>query len=197
MRYDFNINIPQSCVGFSEESAKLAKVSVSTPARMSKSSEVVKGWFRYIDPRLAKTTVRQYRAIFSEFRKFMPDKIEQLCREHIETYLESLKISNRSKNAYLHCIKSFCRWMSDYGLPNPCEKIRKFPELPPRQKILGETEFYRLIAACKNQSEVDTLKFLAMTGLRASEFAGLKRENVNGGLLRLIGKGRRLRNSRC
>lgn len=129
------------------------------------------------------------------FRRFMPDNLHRLSREHIEQYLLAIPHSNRTKNAHLTCIKSFLRWCSEiYDIPNVAARIKMLPENPPRQRVISETEIQKVLEIC-TEKEADVIKFLANTGLRASEFTSLSWGNISPDrqMLTIIGKGRKQR----
>lgn len=144
--------------------------------------------------RFTARTQEHYKMVINRFCKYIPLEIEQLNSRHIEAYINDLleRSSNRTANAHLTVIKSFCRWLSKiYDLPNPAAKIEMLKEDPPKQRYLTHTEYLKVLEACKD-GESDTIKFLANTGLRASELV-----NLNGSIyddkLVVDGKGRKRR----
>lgn len=126
----------------------------------------------------------------------MPKYIEFLCAEHIERYIQTVKGINATRNKHLAIIRSFCRYLADfYDLPNPTLKMKDLPEDPPRQKIINDAQYERILAACENQEQRDIVQFLGNTGLRESEFRSLTWQNVSSEqqCLILTGKGKKRR----
>jgi len=131
------------------------------------------------------------------FADFAPDNLRNLTVEHIERYLDSIlkNYTRRCANAHLTAIKSFCRWASEnQGLDNPAMKIKMLKEDPPKRRILSEEEYEKILNVCQGD-EANIIKFLANTGLRASELQSLKLNNISysGRSLQISGKGRKAR----
>jgi len=98
----------------------------------------------------------------------------------IDRYLHSLKVSNRTKNAQLTAIKSFCRFCSErMNLRNPSVQVKMLPENPPKVRII-EPDEYLLILEAATPSARARIEFIANTGLRASEVGGLTWTNIHG-----------------
>jgi len=145
--------------------------------------------------RFTARTQGHYKMVIWRFVKFMPGDIEKLSSNHIESYIADLldRSSNRTGNAHLTVIKSFCRWLErTYDAPNPAAKIPMLKEDPPKQRWLTHEEYLRILAVCKD-GESDTIKLIAMSGLRASEVVGLSRDDIHEDKLVIIGKGRKRR----
>ncbi|MCE5324935.1 MAG: tyrosine-type recombinase/integrase [Planctomycetaceae bacterium] len=144
-----------------------------------------------------------YRAVLGRFSESLPRnvlRIQQLDMKHIQEYLYRLRDSgdiNRTLNAHLTAIKSFCRYFSDrYNLPNPASRVPMMREDPPDHRFLAAGEYEKLIAAAKTDLWRDRIVFLAHTGLRASEFCQLIRSgslDPQASAVTITGKGRRRR----
>ena len=106
---------------------------------------------------------------------------------------------NSTINNHRASIKSFCRYLFEvYDIPNATQKIRKFKEDMPNQPFINNGEYLKILVAA-TQRESDIIKMLANTGLRCSELAGLRPENISPNLssLRICGKGSKIRTIPC
>jgi len=135
--------------------------------------------------------------VIKRFISFAPFYVTDLKAEHIEHYIEHVleKHINRTGNAHLTALKSFCRWLEEhYDLPNPCSKIKMLDEDPPRVRVLNDQEYQKVLVVCKS-NERNVILFLAHTGLRSSEFQQLTWSNITYDryFIKLSGKGRRCR----
>lgn len=162
-------------------------------ARMS-TGDAIRRWLRQIERRYSPNTYVQYKMVLWRFADCAPRHIENLTVEHIENYLLSLKKqSNRTVNCHLIAIKSFCRTVSSwYGLKNPAAAIKKLPEVPPKQRVLTEEEYQKVLAVCKDD-EADVIHFLTSTGLRSFEYANIKDGDISNRMLHVVGKGKKTR----
>lgn len=170
-------------------------IKVQWQARMLRG-DAIKSFLQYIERRLSSHTLKLYRYVLRRFEKYAPKNIENLTIEHIEQYLESLKnLANRSVNAHLACIKSYCNFIELwYKLPSPAQKFRKLPEAPPKRRLIKESE-YKQIVQGNGSIEIDVVRLLANTGLRSQEFQQLTPDNFSkdGCSLTIVGKGRKQR----
>lgn len=159
-------------------------------------TEATIGWLSY-NRRYKLRTQIHYRMVIGRFAKFAPAYISDLKPIHIERYLEHVleKYINRTANAHLTALKSFCRWLTEhYDLPNPCLKIKMLDEDPPQVRVLDDQEYQKVLSIC-NPKERDIILFLFHTGLRSSEFQQLTWSNISQDrrFIKLVGKGRRFR----
>jgi site-specific recombinase XerD len=165
-----------------------------------KISDVLDDYFRFAQ-RLTERTQYHYKFVLNSFVSGLPDNviwIQQLKPEHIRAYLTGLLdkgCKNRTCNAHLTAIKSFCRYVHEnFDLNNPAGKIKMFTEDPPDARFLTPDEFDRIMAAAPELAR-DRLMFLANTGLRADEFSRLTPDCLNEDCtaLTITGKGRKQR----
>lgn len=138
-----------------------------------------------------------YRMVIGRFAKFAPVYAADIKAKHIDRYIDTVlqKYKNRTGNAHLMALKSFCRWLNEYyDLPNPCLKIKTLDEDPPQVRVLNDQEYQQVLSVCKPK-ERDVIRFLAHTGLRRSEFQQLTWNNITDDrrFIKLAGKGRRFR----
>jgi site-specific recombinase XerD len=125
-------------------------------------------------------------------------RIHQLESGHIQEYLYQLRdqgFKNRTLNAHLTAIKSFCKFYSKrFRIANPGSEITLLSEDPPNSRFLTEKEYNKVLSLA-SQLARDRIVFLANTGLRASEFASLRPSsyNHNQSSITITGKGRKQR----
>jgi site-specific recombinase XerD len=162
--------------------------------------QVLQDYFRYAQ-QFTKRTQGHYRMVLKVFADSLPEDviwIQQIRPCHIRGYLSRLLDhgnKNRTCNAHLTVIKSFCRYLHEtYDVPNPTDKVRMLKEEPADARCLTKEEYEKVLAIAPPVAK-NRLMFLANTGLRASEFASLKPDSVNDDLtaLTIIGKGRKRR----
>jgi len=159
------------------------------------TEEAIRQWLRQIRPSIAEHTYTLYSMVLWRFSSFAPARAKDLTVEHIENYLQSIldQFSNRTANAHLTAIKSFCRWFSaHYDLPNPASKVHMLPEAPPKQRVLTPDELQKVLAVCK-PDESKVITFLANTGLRASEAQSLRSHHIHDHHIAVVGKGQKRR----
>lgn len=146
-------------------------------------------------------TQGHYRMVLDRFVAGLPPDVRRLVQIepfHLKEYLyrlRDLSNSNRTLNAHLTAIKSFCRHYSRrHRCSNPASEVPMFTEDPPQVRFLTPKEFETIIKVA-NDMQRARLLFLAHTGLRASEFASLAPDSVNHALtsITITGKGRRKR----
>ena len=143
-------------------------------------AEATTGWLSYIRRYKPRTQIH-YSMVIGRFAKFAPVYAANLKAEHIEHYIEHIleKYINRTANAHLTALKSFCRWLAEhYDLPNACLKIKMLDEDPPQVRVLNDYEYQKVLTACKPK-ELAVILFLANTGLRSSEFQHLTWDNIS------------------
>jgi len=158
--------------------------------------EATTWWLGYIHRYKPRTQVH-YKMVIERFAAFAPVYAADLKAEHIDRYVNHIlqKYINRTANAHLTALKSFCRWLAEhYELPNPCLNIKMLDEDPPKVRIIDDLEYQKILAVCKPK-ERDMIRFLAHTGLRSSEFRQLTWQNISHDrrFIKLAGKGRRQR----
>jgi len=158
------------------------------------SQEAISLFLRHAQ-RLATNTQEHYRYVLWQFYEYLPSEIERTSPEHIENFLSNLKMKNSSKNTFLIPIKSLFHFLNDYyNISNPAVKVKRMPEAPPRQRAISEIEYGKILKVCKPKERA-VIRFLANTGLRASEFCSLAWQNVSSDkkYLTFIGKGQKRR----
>lgn len=166
-------------------------------------SDAIAEWFVYIRGRFTERTQGHYRYVIGRFVESLPEEvvlIGQLHNRYIENYVSIVisKYTNRTGNAHLTALKSFHRWLArQYDLTNYGTKVDMLHEDPPgpRQRFLIMKEYRKVLTVC-NEFHADVIRFLANTGLRATEFTNLTWRDISADLKILTvsnGKGRKRR----
>jgi site-specific recombinase XerD len=137
----------------------------------------------------------------NRFIAFLPDSIvyiSDLTKFNINSYLNSQMsrgLVNKTVNNTMCAIKSLCKYIHEnYGIDNPADGIKKLKEDPPEVNFLDQEEYEAVLESCSDVVR-PLVVFLANTGLRATEFCGLKWKNCNlkQKTLTIVGKGRKRR----
>jgi site-specific recombinase XerD len=137
-------------------------------------------------------------------RQGMPRRVAHIKREHVEAALvETLARTSPATAKALHKgLKQFFGWLLEEGeikaSPLAHVKAPPVPETPP--EVLRDDELRRLLKVCDGRTFADRrdmaiLRLLIDTGIRRSECAGLRLEDVDldSNVAFVIGKGRRPR----
>ena len=165
-------------------------------------AQVLDDFFRFAQ-QFTERTQGHYRMVLNSFVGSLPKNenifwIQQIKVSHVRKYLSRLLdngLKNRTCNAHLTAIKSFCKYLHEnYDIPNIATRVRMFKEDPPKTRFLTKEEYNKLLEIAPPLAR-NRLMFLAHTGLRASEFTNLKPECVDEELttLTITGKGRKQR----
>jgi len=161
-------------------------------------STVVADYLRHIK-RFTIRTQQHYHMVIGKFLESLPKsvvRVHQLESAHVQEYLYRMRgVKNRTQNAHLTVIKSFCRYMADrFHRDNPATKVKMLPEDPPDARFLTDAEYKTILATAWPLAK-NRFVFLANTGLRASEFATLKPDCISPQAMSItiVGKGRKLR----
>ncbi|MHC5001424.1 MAG: tyrosine-type recombinase/integrase, partial [Planctomycetota bacterium] len=151
--------------------------------------------------RYTPATQKLYIAEVGRFIDYLPeavDYISDIQTIHVNQYINyqmGRGLANRSINNTLASIKSLCAYIHEnYKIANPCEKIKKLTDDPPDHNFLTEEEYQKVLSNADDIA-VPWVKFLAHTGLRASEFCRLqyKHCDLKERTITVIGKGRKRR----
>ena len=178
----------------------MLKALLNIRARTS-VNEAVQEWLISIQG-LAESTKEYYTRTIQEFIIDLPKKhISQITSTDLHNYLIKFRWSHKASttNTHLWALKAFFSFLSDnYGIQNVSQPIKKFKEELPYRPFIN-SEQYRKILESATQEESDIIKMLANTGMRRSELAGLKPENISPNLssIRIQGKGGKVRTIPC
>jgi len=146
-------------------------------------------------------TRQLYISEVQRFIEFLPDGviyISDLSKFHINSFLNSLMsqgLVNKTVNNYLCAIKSLCRYISEnYNIANPSEGLKKLKEDPANPNFWTMEQYQEVL---KNSPDLVRMwiRFIACTGLRATEFRSLRWRScdLKNRTITVIGKGRKKR----
>jgi integrase len=167
------------------------------PAERIPLAASVKRYLAYIR-RFTSRTQQHYRMVIRKFTATCGDiTIDQLSRGHVERYLDRLllRASNRTANAHLTVVKSYCRWLAqNYNVANVAADVTMLREDPPEQRVLTKEEYAKVLIVCTD-GEGETIRFLALTGIRATEATKVRWKDISADYkwLTVHGKGRKVR----
>jgi integrase/recombinase XerD len=142
-----------------------------------------------------------YQMVIRDFVNILPKKviyITDLAPIHIQSYMNKILgrgSKNRTCNAGLTAIKSYCRYLSEnYGIPNPASTVKMLKEDPPVVNFITKEQYLKVLACCDEYMS-KVIKFLANTGLRSSEFRKLTWDcyDAKTKSITIVGKGRKKR----
>lgn len=145
--------------------------------------------------RFSPNTYIAYNSVLKRFVCCAPYHIRQITAEDIERFVlnSRAKYSASTRNFHLAVLQSWFAWLElNFDIRNVAKRVERLKALPPRQRILRKEEYDKVIAATSGHVR-DCIQFLAMTGLRASEFLSLRPENISDGFLTIVGKGQKQR----
>lgn len=142
-----------------------------------------------------------YILLVKKFIEFLPDSviyISDLSIFHINSYLNSMMsrgLVNKTVNNTLCAIKSMSHYISEnYKIPNPADGIKKLKEDPPNPHYWTMEQYQEVL---KNSPDFVRrwIRFIACTGLRATEFRNLRCKNcdLKSRTITVVGKGRKKR----
>lgn len=177
-----------------EQYARSQKAQTHTTATLYARTQ----WFNYCQ-RYTPSTQYLYRMVIDAFIEYVGSVIiVDISAGRIQDYISHL-LSNdrtaRTANAHLTVIKSFCRWLeTTYKLPNVSRVVKMLKEDPPQANFLTKDQYLKLRNSCEGPAR-SWVVFIANTGLRASEFVGLRWDNFDrvNKTITIIGKGRKRR----
>lgn len=144
---------------------------------------------------LSPKTVRRRRVTLRRFVEVHPDPLD-VSHVDIEDWLMSLNVGAQSMRCYLADLSAFYRWAvrNDHTDRNPTERIDRPKRADYDPRPIDTEDLWRALDIAEERTRRMIL-MAAFGGLRVSEVAGAKGEDVNlrRGKLRVVGKGRKAR----
>lgn len=150
---------------------------------------------------LAKNTMIDKRKVLRMFSDIVqkPD-IQDVTNSDMDIYQEHLLANNcngRTVNAWTLHVKAFmtfCEVYLDLKLKVNKRRIEKLKAPPVKRRAFEPDEIEAVLKFCKDEREHLLIAIPFESGLRVNELANLKVSDIsNGGIINLIGKGGRLR----
>ena len=136
---------------------------------------------------LSPITIDWYRQKLGRFARSYPEVPES--PGPIEEFLASVHGSAQTKHAYYRCLKAFYRFLRKrHRLPDPIELID-----PPRRPVkvmptLEPDEEMRLLDSASSLRDRAILTLFVDSGMRTSELATLRRQDIQADILLVRGK---------
>jgi site-specific recombinase XerD len=134
----------------------------------------------------------------------MPSKVADIHREHIEAFLVDL-LEHRSPataNTRYRGLRAFFKWLQEEGeiTRNPMENMSP-PTIPEGQvPVPSEADLRALLKTCggntfEDRRDLAVIRLFFDSGLRLAELTNIRMEDLDldGGVVRVMGKGSRLR----
>lgn len=146
----------------------------------------------------ARTTLNLYRGVLTRFAQAIDEgrSVGQVTTAEITAYIASLRGKSTSEaypTTVTRTIKRFFAWLTETSeIPaNPMASIR--PRMPAWNPVppYSDEELRRLLDCAVKPMEKAVITLLADTGMRASEVAGLRPDDISleRGTIRVMGKG--------
>lgn len=161
--------------------------------RPSCVGEALDEYFDDISLSLTKGSVANYRAQLRKLDASLPlcDFDRRYCRQ----FLSSLPLNPTSVRNVHAILSIFARWLvgRGYALVDPMDGVPRPKRLDPPLKALSEPQIMAISEACQTPRERLIVAFLLGTGLRRAELCSARWEDLDGDVLRVLGKGRKYR----
>jgi len=151
---------------------------------------------------LSKDTQKHYIAAVKAFHIDFPKKyIHEYTSADLQRYFKKFRWThkNTTANTNLGAIKSFFRFLSTtYGITNIASEVKLFKKNLPHRPFISKKDLDKILLNA-TQKEADIIRMLAHTGMRCSELAGLRPENISPNLssITIQGKGGKVRTIPC
>lgn len=134
---------------------------------------------------LAQATLARYSMSLGRFFRSAMKQVRDVEANDIRVWIyneqESGAVSNRTLDGYRRVVCTFFRWCADEGYidTNPAKNIRKIKYEERKQDRLTLEELTELRDACDTTRKRATLEIYYSTGMRCSELATVKVEDVD------------------
>jgi len=157
-------------------------------------------WYDHVAARESEGTAKVYKSHMLSFLIWLEDRpLNQVNIEDFVTHCVKQKYAKITINGKIAAIKAFCSWYCPrHERENPAQKITAFGRAdtrPSKQRFLTESEYRKVLIVAGDGIELDTVEFIANTGLRRSEFVTFHPSAVNrtGTHFSIVGKGNKKR----
>jgi len=138
-------------------------------------------------------TIKSYLRVGTSFVEYieaqgMPSRASTVAREHVEAYLADMltRVAPATAARHYRSLQQLFRWLVEDGEidRSPMERMHA-PHVPEQPvDVLSVEELQALMATCKgntfeNRRDLAIIRLFIDSGMRASELAGLKVEDVD------------------
>lgn len=147
----------------------------------------------------SKKTVKYYMQVMNMFFDRIKKAYNEVSSDDIRFYLAERQIkdgiSETTANNERRNISAFYTWCAQEELivRNPVAKTVPIKEKREKKKAFTETEIEKIRVACKNNREKAIVEMLLSTACRVTELASIKKDDINGNKIRVVGKGNKVR----
>jgi len=141
------------------------------------------------------STILAYRADLEQLKEFLQSKnkvlVEQVIQSDLEAFRDTLlteKYTPKSVSRKLNAVKTFFRWMiSEHYITTDVSQNVAHPKIKVSlPKFLSPLEYRALRDVVRNdQRTAAIVELILQTGMRISEVAGLKTENVKSNQIKI------------
>lgn len=116
--------------------------------------------------------------------------LDGLTTENITLFLARPKLKRWTRSTYHSHLSDFCAWLTAAGYldKNPMPDVRKPKRPPSKPRPLSEAEVEKVLSVVEGQTR-DWILLALLAGLRASEIAKLRGEDVSADGIYVEGKG--------
>ena len=170
---------------------------------VSKDAPVYQQVINYYDYckrcRMSERTMKNKICRINGFIKYSGiSSLEQITNQQIDEWIDYMigkHNSGRTINGFICQLRVMLRWQRDDNVSMPNLKISRIimqKELPPRKIAFTHEQIDRVLEKA-NQKEWLLIKLAFDCGLRISELRNLRLDDINGRVIRIVGKGQRLR----
>ena len=134
---------------------------------------------------LAMRTIEHYVSETKKMLEFVGKNFRDITKDDITYYLAYLTTTKNLSSTTLDntrkYIKAFFNWLvyNDHLTKNPFNKIKCIRRDPVKKEILSEHELEKLRDACVDSRELALIDFLNCTGVRVSEAAEIKVDDID------------------
>lgn len=156
-------------------------------------------WCEYVK-RMAPTSISTKRKALERFMKVIPlDDLRTLTNQQFDGWRASLVKEGKSGktiNNYADHVVCCVRWLKThlkYEVQLDFDIIERAQEDDPEVVIYTQEELAKALSFCRGPRDALILSLAFQSGLRLSELATLKYEDVEGMALNVLGKGRKRR----
>jgi site-specific recombinase XerD len=145
---------------------------------------------------LSVQTIQFYRDYLERLQNSLVSPLLVTTKEQVRGFLNSLTCTPGGKHAYLRAARTFFNWAVEeqYMTISPCKNLSvKVPNAD--RYTLSVEQLTQLVAACKTDIQRLTVTLLADTGIRRSELASIRVDDMDmtRRTLRIFGKGKKRR----
>ena len=151
----------------------------------TKYSEVLEQWHESVKISLRHNSLRSYRWAVQHIKDGLgKHKVTLLKPVHIQKFISDLSnsgMSNTSIRLIYAAMKKSLQQAVDWNLirSNPCDKVGRPSKKKYQAAVYSENELLLLIEACKNTVSYIPVLIAVSTGMRRSEIAALRWQDVD------------------